>query len=252
MLNSIKLNITDRCLSQEELLGYVRRQIDAEEITRIEKHLLQCNLCFDAADGITELESKEDAAYHLNNLADDIKIKLNYGIHNRLRFYLSAAAMILIACTTVLLMLRKSDSVKLFEEYYKPYPNIIPMVRGTAADFDMKAAMVLYNSGNYQQAVTEFDKILSSDPENEAALFYKGISYLSLEKGDKAESDLEHALSLQNGKLKDQAEWYLALSYLLNDKVPEAENLLVKIVNEKNYYSPQAENLNGRLTGRNE
>jgi len=195
---------------------------------------------------------REDATYQLNNLADDLKIKLNYGIYNRLRFYISAAAIILVACTAVLLMLRKSDSVKLFEEYYKPYPNIIPMVRGTAADFDMKAAMVLYNSRNYQQAVTEFDKILSSDPENEAALFYKGISYLSLEKGDKAESELKHALSLQNGKLKDQAEWFLALSYLLNDRVPEAKNLLVKIVNEKNYYSHQAEKLNGRLTGGNE
>lgn len=156
--------------------------------------------------------------------------------------------MFLIACSAALLFLKESASEKLFDEYYKPYPNIIPMVRGSEADFDLKAAMVLYNSGNYEQAVAEFDKILSSGVESEAALFYKGVSFLSLGKGDKAEYNLKQVINIKEGKLKDQAEWYLSLSYLMQNEPGKAEKFLKKIISENNYYSNAASVLLNRLS----
>lgn len=224
-----------------------------KEKTRVENHLLQCNLCSDAAEGIAELDSAEDASYHLNNINDDIKIKSNQVFPgSRLKFYISAAAMILIACTAALLFFTKSNSVRLFEEYYKPYPNIVPMVRGSESDFGLKAAMVLYNAGNYEQAVTEFDRILSSDTNNEKALFYKGISLLSLGNADQAAFNFKQVLSKDESRLKNQSEWYLALSYLLNDNSQKAESLLTKIISENNYYSGSASELLDRLTDKDD
>ncbi|HSD64999.1 MAG TPA: hypothetical protein VLB50_14445, partial [Ignavibacteriaceae bacterium] len=193
----------------------------------MENHLLQCDLCFDAAEGITTLDSGEDASFYLNNTKDDLKLKINAGFSlRRFKFYIAAAALFLVACSAVLIFFGESNSIKLFKEYYKPYPNIIPMVRGSESDFDLRAAMVLYNSGNYEQAVIEFDKILSSGVKNESAVFYEGVSFLSLGNGDKAESAFEKVINIGDSKLKDQAEWYLALSYLLEEKKENAESLL--------------------------
>lgn len=214
----------------------------------MENHLLQCDLCFDAAEGITALDSGEDASFYLDDIKDDLKLKINAGFSvKRFKFYIAAAAIFLVACSAVLIFFGESNSVKLFKEYYKPYPNIIPMVRGSESDFDLRAAMVLYNSGNYEEAVIEFDKILSSGVENESALFYEGVSFLSLGNGDKAESAFEKVINIGASKLKDQAEWYLALSYLLEEKKENAESLLTKIISEQNYYSSSASDLRSRL-----
>lgn len=229
-------------------MGYVRKELREEEKTLVENHLLQCNLCFDAAEGITSLDSGSDASFFLDDLKDDLKLKINAGFSlRRFKFYISAAALFLIACSAVLIFFGESNSIKLFKEYYKPYPNIIPMVRGSESDFDLRAAMVLYNSGNYEQAIIEFDKILSSGVENESALFYEGVSFLSLGKGDKAQSVFQKVINIDNGKLKDQAEWYLALSYLLEEKKENAESLLTKIISEHNYYSSNAFSLRSQI-----
>ena len=218
----------------------------------VANHILQCNLCFDAVEGIAELDSREDASYHLNNVNYDIKIKSNQALRSSyLKFYISAAAMILIACTAAFFFFGKSDSVKLFEEYYKPYPNIVPMVRGSESDFDLKTAMVHYNSGNYEEAITEFDRILSTDTKNETALFYKGISLLSLGKGDRAAFNFKQVLGIAESRLKNQSEWYLALSYLLDNKLQNTKTLLTIIISENNYYSAPALSLRNRLTDEN-
>jgi tetratricopeptide (TPR) repeat protein len=238
------------CLSQKELIGYIREELNDREKDIIENHLLQCDLCFDAVEGITELSLNDDAAYHLDSIKDDIKIKSNSGIlKTNLRFYISAAAVILIACTAALIMFRKSDSEKLFDEYFKPYPNTVPMVRGEDNDFDLKAAMILYNSGNYEQAISEFDKIIASENKNETALFYKGVSFLSIDNPEKAEISFRRVITFR-GKLKDQAEWYLALSFLLNDEINKARELLTKITAENNYYSGQAAKIMKRIGDR--
>lgn len=242
----------EQCLSQEQILGYIRKELDLKEITRVENHLLQCNLCFDALEGLSELDSGEDASYHLNNLNDDLKIKSNRVLRSgNLKFYISAAALFLIACTAAFFFFTKSDPVRLFEEYYKPYPNIVPMVRGSESDFDIKTAMVYYNSGNYEEAITEFDRILLTDTKNETALFYKGLSLLSLRKGDQAEFNFKQVLEIDGSRLKNQSEWYLALSYVLDSKSNNAEILLTKIISENNYYSSSASTLRNRLIDEN-
>jgi len=243
----------NKCLTEEQLLGYVRDKLGEDERIRIENHLLQCSLCFDAAEGIAELDSTENADYHIKDLNADLKLKLNTGFElGKFKFYISAAALFLIACSAVLFFWNRSNSEKLFEEYYKPYPNIIPMVRGSDEDFNLKAAMILYNSGSYEQAVTEFDKILSTDDKNESALFYKGISLLSLGKGEKANPEFQKVINIKDSRLKDQAEWYFALSFLQEDKPENAGKVLTKIIAENNYYSNQASELNARIDRENE
>jgi tetratricopeptide (TPR) repeat protein len=239
---TIQLKANGHCLSQNQLLNYVRNNVLGNDRDRIESHLLKCELCYDAYEGITALDKKEDAQYHLNSISQNIKIKLLIPGKGNWRLYLSTAAMFIIICTAVLLLFNPGGS-SVFEEYFKPYPNVIPMVRGEGTDFDLKAAMILYNAGKYEEAITEFDKIISVEQENELALFYKGVSLLALGNGKSARNQFESVIKSGSSMLKDQTQWYLGLSFILEDKVDSARNVFSNIKSSQNYYSEKASEL---------
>lgn len=231
------------CLTKDELIKYSRNAAGKDERTKIEHHLIQCSLCFEAYEGIALLDTHEDASYHLGSLLTDFRVKnISPGFSYK-KYVISAAAVLLAAFSIFFLLQRESQDVRLFNKYFKTYPNVIPIVRGEGTDFNLKAALVLYNSGSYDEAIIEFDKILSTDPSNEIAIFYKGVSLLSLKKGEQAETSFTKLLSKDSGLLLDQAKWYLSLAYLLNNKENSAEDILESIAAAGNYYSPKAKYL---------
>jgi hypothetical protein len=232
-----------KCLSKEELINLVQYP---EERYGVEDHLLNCELCSEAVDNLLK---DPGAVHNINSLEQEIKIKYNAGIRrpNRYYWYYSSAASLLLIILSYFIFFSTGHNEELFSEYYKPYPNVIPMVRGEGVDFDLKAAMVLYNSNNFSRAVVEFDKVLSIDPDNETAEFYKAVSLLSLEEYNLSAALLKGIIDKPKAAFKDQAEWYAGLAFIALNDEPAAKALFNRIVERNNYYSRRSAEVLSRM-----
>jgi tetratricopeptide (TPR) repeat protein len=236
------------CLTKDELVSTLEGTAGDSLKRRIEDHLLECDLCCDAVTALSDPDAW-DYTERINSIDKKVRAKYSSGlILNRPAYtYYSSAAVLFVMILTYLFYFNQSTPEKLFTEYYKPYPNVIPMVRGEGIDFDIKAAMVLYNSGNYRDAIAEFDKILLFDKNNETALFYKGISYISTGDYEKAIPLLKDIQAVPGTRFNDQASWYQALTYLGMNEKENAVTILRDIILKKNYFSARAESLLEKL-----
>jgi cytochrome c-type biogenesis protein CcmH/NrfG len=84
-------------------------------------------------------------------------------------------------------------------------------------------------------------------PDNNKNLFLSGVAYLETSKPANAITRFERILKLNAGSgsdyFNDEAEYYLALAYIRNDKPSTAVNLLTRISNTPDHlYRPTAAN----------
>lgn len=96
----------------------------------------------------------------------------------------------------------------------------------SVGDANLKAAQEAFNAKDYKKAVVAFDKITDlRDPELQ--LFY-AISLIETDNYAKAQLFLDQ---LRNGNsvYKHKATWYLALSYLKQDKKEACKSMLKEI-----------------------
>jgi hypothetical protein len=105
----------------------------------------------------------------------------------------------------------------------------------------MDTAMKKYDEKDYGGAINSFDKVLLSDAGNYDALFYSGVSYLSVDKPDKAIFDLDKVLNKKDGKYYQDAQWYKALALIKQKENKKAKALLNEIVSTGGKYKTQAE-----------
>lgn len=78
-----------------------------------------------------------------------------------------------------------------------------------------------YSSGNYQKALSLFDKALAAHPDNDAAHYYKGMSQMYLNQKDGALASFRKAVSLDSANY-----WYrdrLAFAYSVSGEMEVAQ-----------------------------
>ena len=163
-------------------------------------------------------------------------------IRRRLR-PLSWAATILLAALALWFFWPTAapNGANLFAEYFEPLPNALsPTIRGQEDRVPLDQALMLYDGGNYAEAITQFNTI----PESElptGGLMYRGISYLGAQDWENAIADLELA---EAGTYRLSAGWYRALALLGKGDLADAEQLLETISKEEGHpYREQAEDL---------
>jgi len=113
----------------------------------------------------------------------------------------------------------------LYETNFQEYPNTVYAVtRGETVESIERDAFVAYESGNYQAAIDNFNKIPTADKE-EYLDFYMGLSHLGL--GDLQESKtLFNGIISSDSEFAPEAHWYSALiSIKEKDKESAIENL---------------------------
>ena len=79
-------------------------------------------------------------------------------------------------------------------------------------------AMIKYDKQDYAGAVYDFEKVLKQNPNDEKALYYSAVSYLSLGQTEKALTNLNKILTNKNSKYYDDAQWYSSLAYIKNNE----------------------------------
>lgn len=106
----------------------------------------------------------------------------------------------------------------------------------------LEDAMARYNRQDYAGAIVDFEQVLKKNPNDEKALFYSGISYLSLTQSDKAIINLTKVMQNKNSKYADDARWYLSLAYIKKNDINNARKNLLELQNNSNSkYQKQAD-----------
>lgn len=99
------------------------------------------------------------------------------------------------------------------------------------------------NKGKWKQALVRFEEIISTYPDDINARFYAGMCYYNLKQYEKAYSEFSTCLQLPYSNFNEEAEWYFVKSKINAKETEEAKVILSQIIEQKGYYSKQAEKL---------
>jgi tetratricopeptide (TPR) repeat protein len=107
---------------------------------------------------------------------------------------------------------------KLFNQYFKPDPGL-PTAMGSTENYDFYDAMVNYKRGDYKIAISKWEKIHQTKPENDTINYFMGLALLSDNNVEKAIPYLTKTANDTESKFNNDANFYLGLAYLKsNDK----------------------------------
>lgn len=151
-----------------------------------------------------------------------------------------AAGISLLALCVYLLWPRTQEPAQLFAEYFEPYPNIImPTVRGVIENDSTAKAQGFraYDQQNYAEAIRLFEAVQQKD---EGVFLYLGNSYLANGQPEKALPLFEKVLNNYD-VFDEQAEWYVAVSYLKLEEREKAREALQKVVARESSYKSKAQ-----------
>ena len=142
-----------------------------------------------------------------------------------------AASLLFIAGFFAWLLLFKSEpNERLFIAYYQADPGLVTAM-SSEVNYEFDRGMVDYKSGNYEDAITRWEKLLQEKTANDTLQYFLGVSNLAIKKPDSAISHLEKVSADETSNFQKDAFWYLGLAYLLKGKEDQAVEVLRKIEN---------------------
>lgn len=134
----------------------------------------------------------------------------------------------------------------LFEMYYTG-ENAHNLTRSAGNTND--EAMSKYRAGDFNGALILFNEILDKDADNIYIRYYTGLASIETNQNEKAAKEFQYIIRQKNNLFVENAEWYLALSYLKNNKVKESKALLTQITNNaSNTHKKEAAQILKRIT----
>jgi hypothetical protein len=103
-------------------------------------------------------------------------------------------------------------------------------------------AMKAYANKDFAAAAEKFNKLLMTQPADAEALFYAGVSYLSLAVPDTrhAISNFDQVLLASDTSFAEAARWYKALALIKENNTAGAEPLLNELSNRPGSYQLKA------------
>ncbi len=156
-----------------------------------------------------------------------------------------AAAIVLLAIPTYLILNSGPTADELYNQYYQSYPNVITSTERSQEENppEQNEALAYYESGNFEAAIEAFQAELEELPEAADMQFYLGVSQMETNRLEHAIESLTAVVESNNTQFRDQALWYLALAKMKNGNEVEAEGLLKHIITKENSYSTRAEEI---------
>jgi len=95
-------------------------------------------------------------------------------------------------------------------------------------DYEFERGMVDFKSGEFQSAVNRWEALLAGNPNSDTLNYFLGTAYLELGYSAQAIQNLHKVSENSQSKFVDDANWYLALAYILEDKKDEARQALIR------------------------
>ncbi len=107
----------------------------------------------------------------------------------------------------------------------------------------LEKTMELFAKGNNKKALTRFEEILKTYPDDINALFYAGLCYYNLKEYSKAIDVFAKCESHKFANFVEESQWYHARSLIAQGNKESAKVVLREIVEQQGYYAKQAEKL---------
>lgn len=137
----------------------------------------------------------------------------------------AAVAVLLVTLGGTWFFNSKTSNEALFEEFFTPDPGL-PTVMGNNDNYDFYEAMVDYKQGNYDLAISKWEKQLMRKPENDTLNYFLGSAYLAQEKPKKALDYFVKNSKIRNSVFEEDRLYYQALTQLKLKNIEEAKTLL--------------------------
>lgn len=103
---------------------------------------------------------------------------------------------------------------------------------------DIAQAMSLFTNGDYKNAETKFNEVLTKSPDNADATYFGGVStYIN---GNTAKAEQQFDKLLRKGVYVEGSKWYKANILLKKGKTAEAKELLQSLSNSSGVYRERA------------
>ena len=91
-----------------------------------------------------------------------------------------------------------------------------------------------YSTKDYQSSIPLLKNILKDQPNNSDVELALANSYLATGSIEEAISHCKNVINRKDDLYVDQARWYLALSYIKQNKISESKTILQKLVSDVN------------------
>lgn len=131
---------------------------------------------------------------------------------------------------------------------YEQYANhqALNLIEKSEASPNAAQAQNEFNANDFQSAYKSLDLYLNQHPEDTKAFLAKGITALETGQYEEALS-IFNQIHSENSALKTNGTWYLALTYLKQDKLENARTYLLLIPESENFLFKQAQELMQKL-----
>lgn len=100
--------------------------------------------------------------------------------------------------------------------------------------------MGIFSKGNYKKALTRFEEILKTYPDDLNANFYGGLCYFNLGENEKALNLFEKCSIHKFNNFTQESNWYTAKTYIAMKNYDKARVLLNHIISENEFYTKDA------------
>jgi predicted Zn-dependent protease len=222
-------NISQNLLETVE--RYINKTMTKDELLKFEEKLQDFNFKTQVDDiktlllGIETQSLKEQLDEFHQEILEHKSTKKTSPKVRFLNFKNIAAAAAIIIAIGSFVYFGGNSNQKLYAKYFKPDPGL-PTTMSSNTNFEFYDAMVYYKHGDYNIAISKWEKLLNNKPKNDTLNYFLGVAYLANKDETNAITHLNTALQNPENNFKNETYYYLGLAYLKSGKVELAKTNL--------------------------
>ena len=225
------------CLSHQEITKYLREELSEDERFSVENHMLDCELCSAAVEGLATAANEEttEADIRLIRQATShrptpVKSTARLKWINRI----AAVALLLIMVFAAIRYWNALHYERLAAQYFERAENDYITLRSPGdnqqlpAFAELEKALEYYEAQEYENSLPHFDNYLMANPGDEQAAVMAASAALQAGVPGKVEPYLKGVI----GKGNALADWHLALALIQQRKISRARRQLERIADD--------------------
>ncbi|WCO01076.1 tetratricopeptide repeat protein [Psychroserpens ponticola] len=229
---NLSTNISQELLETVE--RYINQNMTSDELKTFE-HKLESDSEFkvqveDIKTLLFGIES-QSLKEKLNSFHEDIHKDKTHNIRY-LQFRKIAAAAVIILSIGSFWFFNQNSNDKLYANYFYPDPGL-PTTMSSTNNYKFYEAMVNYKQGDYQTAISKWELLQHSKPNNDTLNYFIGVAHLADKNEQSAISFLEEVTKNSNFPLANDAYYYLGLAYLKTGNIDIARRNLLNSNSDK-------------------
>ncbi|GJM35006.1 MAG: hypothetical protein DHS20C18_40070 [Saprospiraceae bacterium] len=229
------------CLSQQEIIAYLKENLSDSSRYEVESHLLDCPLCNAAVEGYADdyQYAEAELASDITDLEQKLKGSTEHEASYESSFSLNKMVgfiLFLFLAASAYLYFQHTQQDRWFVDFFEPAPSSYLTLRSGSETMPdgLKTAMSFYKNEQYINSLPHFDQYLAKQNGDFEAMFYAGIANLGAENYSSAIDYLQR-VSINDSDRYEAASWYLALAYLKTNQPKEAKGILKGLINAAQY-----------------